>query len=439
MTLESLSCSLLAKCVSPAGTNRPISRELGERSVSPKMRNELTAEEVQTLHKRLAHRLKGLTLPSLPYVANQVLRLVADPDASLRDYGAVIRADQALTAKLIRMANAPLFIQRNPVTTIERAMIVLGMARLKAAVLGFQLVSASDRDSLSRRLWSESVFRGWLSHAIVSAFDNRLAGEGFIIGLMLDAGLAMMPRLLGESYYDLVSPDLLPSKAFAIELSGLPFTHADVGAALAKLWNFPPALAQPIAWHHEMALPPDPHDPEQLLRAVAQYTGALDLWTPFQTGQFDIAHFLPGVAARLFRFDAGTMAGLIHQACQDYNATRELFGDSIDQRFDVDAMLNQANATLVAQIEQMLTHAGHGNAEPGATTLDVAGRRLILSLAGPGRIRTMVTDSSGRPLFIDEVLPLTQPAEEVRSILLLEDASDVEFHRVLGQLRMMAA
>lgn len=403
------------------------------------MRNELAAVEVQTLHDRLARRLNGLMVPTLPHVACEVLRLVADPDTSLRDYGAVIKADQALTAKLMRMANSSAYVQRNPATTIERAMIVLGLSRLKAAVLGFQLVNLGDKDPITKRRWSESVLRGWLAHAIVAEFDGRLAGEGFIIGLMLDAGLPMMPKLLGEKYYELVSVDLPPSKAFAIENTSLPYTHADVGAAMAKLWNFPASLAMPIARHHETAIAPDPNDNDQLLRAVAQYTGALDLWSPFEAESFDAERFLPSIAQRLFKFSKEQLIALIQQACNDFNATRELFGDSIDQEFDVDTMLQQANATLVMQIEELLDQLPRVIDDSGTLTVEVAGKRLILSLAGPGRIRTVVTDTNGKPLFVDEVMPNAQPAEDVRATLLLEDASDRDFAHVLEQLRSMAA
>lgn len=403
------------------------------------MRNELTASEVQELHDRLARRLDGLMVPTLPHVACQVLRLVADPDTSLRDYGAVIKADQALTAKLIRMANSALYAQRNPATTIERAMVVLGVSRLKAMVLGFHLVNSGNKDALSKRRWSEAVLRGWLAHAITSAFDGRLAGEAFIIGLMIDTGLPLMSKLLGEKYNELVSADLPPGKAYAIESTRLPFTHADIASAMARQWNFPSSIAVPMARHHEPMSAPDLADSDQLLRGVAYYAGSIDLSADFDELNGDAERFLPSVANRIFKLSKERLAEIIQQTCAEYTATRSMFGDAIDRSFDVGQMLHQANKTLVAQVEELLLNTNRNDEESGSRTIEMGGRRIILSLVGPGRIRAVVTDREGKPLFIDEVMPLKQSGEDIRATLLLDDTPDDEYQTVLGQLKALAA
>ncbi|MGP1347753.1 MAG: HDOD domain-containing protein [Phycisphaerales bacterium] len=404
-----------------------------------KMRNELSSSEVQELHDRLARRLDGKMVSTLPHVAQKVLRLVGDPESSLRDYGAVIKADQALTAKLIRMSNSALYAQRNPATTIERAMIVLGLSRLKAVVLGFQLVNAGGSDALSKRRWSEAVMRGWLAHAITSEFSAGLAGEAFIIGLMLDSGVPLMAQLLGEKYTDLVSSDLAPGKAFAIENTRLPFTHADVGAAMAKVWNFPSSLAVPIARHHDTLSTPDLTDSEQLLRSAAYYTGSVDLSHARDGDEPDADRFLPSVAQRVFGIPRERLQAIIHRACDDYAATREMFGTAIDQNFEVDSLLREANESLIRQVDELVARIGTHADDSGVRTLEACGRRLMFSLVGPGRLRAVVTDTEGKPLFVDEVMPMQQSVGELRSALLLEEAGEHEFAALLDQIRSLAA
>jgi hypothetical protein len=184
---------------------------------------------------------------------------------------------------------------------------------------------------------------------------------------------------------------------------------------------------------------PDLADSEQLLRGVAYYAGAIDLSTPFDEGNADPDRFLPSVATRIFRIPRERLAQIIQQACAEYTATRALFGDAIDKKFDVGMILHQANATLVAQVEELITTCRNEEGESDSRTIEVSGRRVIFSLVGPGRIRAVVTDHGGKPLFVDEVMPLTQSGEDIRATLLLEDAPECEFQQVLLQLRALAA
>ena len=51
----------------------------------------------------------------------------------------------ALSARLLEMANAAMYAQREPVTTIKRAVTLMGLRRIRMVALGFQLVAHLDR------------------------------------------------------------------------------------------------------------------------------------------------------------------------------------------------------------------------------------------------------------------------------------------------------
>ena len=75
----------------------------------------------------------------MPQVAARLLELAADPNAQIRDYVDAIKTDWALTGRVLRLANSAFYAQRQPVTRLDRALIVLGVERAKAICLGFYL------------------------------------------------------------------------------------------------------------------------------------------------------------------------------------------------------------------------------------------------------------------------------------------------------------
>src|SRR5262245_65395254 len=102
-----------------------------------KPRGELSAREVEELYARLQKRLGDTSVPTLPQVAVRILELIANPNSTIQKFTEVIKTDQALTGRLLRLSNSAQFAQRQPVTRLERAMVLLGMDRLKAMSLGF--------------------------------------------------------------------------------------------------------------------------------------------------------------------------------------------------------------------------------------------------------------------------------------------------------------
>ena len=81
----------------------------------------------------------GEELPSLPAVAVEVLRLCRRDDVTLDDLAGVIAMDPALAAKLLRYSNSSLFNLGTEVTTLQRAMLVLGLKSVQLMSLSFSL------------------------------------------------------------------------------------------------------------------------------------------------------------------------------------------------------------------------------------------------------------------------------------------------------------
>ena len=196
-----------------------------------KVRRLLSAGEVTNLHLALQGKLETVGLCRQPEVALKLLELSNNPRAQLNDYAKLIQSDQAIAGRVLRLANSAFFAQRKPVTAIDRACIVLGVDRLKAVSLGFSLSRAaqspSDKD-YSRKIWGESLFRACMASQLARLTAPGLLSEAFVIGLMMDAGLPLMLKLLGDKYQPVFANAITPGRIYRAEFDTLEYTHVDL-------------------------------------------------------------------------------------------------------------------------------------------------------------------------------------------------------------------
>ncbi|HBS29888.1 MAG TPA: hypothetical protein DEB06_10680 [Phycisphaerales bacterium] len=405
----------------------------------PKARSELSAREVEALHETLTRRMGDSSVPTLPEVAVKVIQLVNDPNASLKHFADAIGADPALTGRLLRTANSAYYAQRQPVTQLHRAMVLLGIDRLKAMALGFHLTqaaAANEDQNSTKQVWTQSLFRAWLAFRIAEMFDRRLSGEAFIVGLMLDAGIPMMGELAGEQYPGVVAGAQGPTKAYAAEFKGLPFTHVDVAAALCRMWKLPPTLARPICLHHSPAEPVREKDPVSLLHAVACYVGSLHLDSP--AGDPPSAP-LAMLAQRLFAISTPDLQKLLRNAASDFKASKEMFADVLDPTMTVEKILQSANRELNEAVEGLVEQAI--DAETGARVCRFEAEGMVLEFvpAHEHRVTVYLADGDGNRLLSEDVDPRQRSQAELRQMLMLDSAPDAMANEIVGKLIAMAA
>ena len=105
--------------------------------------------------------LSSPSLPSLPGVALQVLRLAQDPDVSIHRLADVVSKDPALTGKILRTVNSLFYALRKSVSSLSRAVVVLGINGVRTLTLSFSLAGELRRSSHARQemdaYWRRSV------------------------------------------------------------------------------------------------------------------------------------------------------------------------------------------------------------------------------------------------------------------------------------------
>jgi HD-like signal output (HDOD) protein len=82
-------------------------------------------------------------LPTLPTVALRLIELSKDRETEIRDVIEVIKSDPAITAKILKATNSSFFCFRSQITTIDRAVPLLGKTLVTSLALSFSLVEAA--------------------------------------------------------------------------------------------------------------------------------------------------------------------------------------------------------------------------------------------------------------------------------------------------------
>jgi HD-like signal output (HDOD) protein len=403
-----------------------------------KARAALTASEVESLWQTLERRLDDAGLPTQPEVASKVLSLVSDPGSTIRAFADIIRTDAALSGRLLRFANSAFFAQRQPVTNLERACVLLGLERLKAVSLGFSLCRAAASDQgqvLSRRVWGESVYRGCLAAELAREMCPAYAPEAFVIGLLVDSGIPIAFRLLGSPYRALLEANPNPAALFQAESAALPFTHVDIATALARRWRLPEMLSRPIQRHHTTPKALGRENAVQQLHRVSYYAGAVELGAEHTPEEPAPA---PAIARRVLGIDQDQLTVVVRRATLEYTAIFEVFREFADRVGGPEEIAARVHRQLVGVTDRMIM-GQLAKAAPSSGYFDVAGHRVEVEVDQGGRAVAYLADDTGRRLLAYAFKPGEQTARGVLDGLGLESAESDEADHLETYLRSIAA
>ncbi len=194
---------------------------------------------------------RAATLYSRPTVAMEVVRLAEAERTDAKLLKECISQDPALACKILRVVNSSLFGLNRPVADLNQAIGLLGIKPLKMLVLGFSLPDALFAELAARELqwyWTNTLTRAVAARLIAEQLWHQPGDEAFTAGLLLDIGILVLLRELGEPYARFLT-GVMDEKCHlaALEQDTLGFDHVQLSAALLKRWRLPQRLVDGIA------------------------------------------------------------------------------------------------------------------------------------------------------------------------------------------------
>lgn len=214
--------------------------------------------------KRILERVE--TLPAVSPHTLRIMQLAADPQFNIKDLTALVVMDMSLAATCLKLVNSTIFGLRNPVTSIEKAVVYLGSRGILdlAASMGMNGIMRSSLEGYegeSGDLWLHSLRTAIASTLVAGAiYPHDPAESVYTAGLVHDIGKVVLSVFLSE--HDSVLREFLqgePSTDFvSLEKKLLFMDHTEAGDLLADKWKLPPSIRMAIRWHHTPSLAPEP-------------------------------------------------------------------------------------------------------------------------------------------------------------------------------------
>ncbi|MCB2181657.1 MAG: HDOD domain-containing protein [Desulfobulbaceae bacterium] len=228
--------------------------------------------------KLFKHGIDLNSLPTLPSVAMEAIRLMEGENSTFDSIGELLKNDQVLTGKILHYANSAHVGARREIATIPQAISATGFNAVRALILSvsifdsFSEKNAPDQDKLSL-FWLHSIGVAATAEALAQALNFPAPDEAYLGGLLHDLGKLVCFQQLPDKFAQIcqeltdqgLSRELLPLDT---EQAIASVNHIDLGKFLGERYGFPDRLTRTMWLHHQPIIHPIAPDIEQLPQLI---------------------------------------------------------------------------------------------------------------------------------------------------------------------------
>ena len=209
----------------------------------------------EDLKKKIVKRVDDL--PPMPKVLFKAREIMADPNSSFKEIAQVIEKDQAIAAKVLKVANSAYYGLSGMVSSIHQASVVLGYKTLEqvitmvssSSMLGKQLKGYQLNAGV---LWKHSLAVALASRLIAQKRAPSLENDAFSVGLIHDAGKLALDPYVANKRKEIDALLKEPDVSFVTaERQVLGFDHTEIAYDLSKKWKLPDDHTNAMRYHHD--------------------------------------------------------------------------------------------------------------------------------------------------------------------------------------------
>ncbi|MCB1857113.1 MAG: HDOD domain-containing protein [Gammaproteobacteria bacterium] len=200
----------------------------------------ITQEEFSS-QLNAAIRGNRITLPTLPEVALRIRAAVEEDNASAHKIADMVATDAALSARLLQVANSPLYRGRVSIDTIQMAVTRLGMKLVRSLVvsLAMKQIFQATSDTLDKRLrkiWEDSVQVAAISRVLAQSVKHIDKDQAMLAGLVHNIGCLPILTMAESHPLLMANPEVLDK--FVTNL------NPAIGRQILETWGFPESLVR---------------------------------------------------------------------------------------------------------------------------------------------------------------------------------------------------
>jgi len=199
-------------------------------------------------------------LPSPTGVALTILDLTRDPNTSTEDMALVLKGDPSLTGQILKYANSADSGARNEITSINDALVRLGMSMVRQLCLGFSVLSNARSGPCEsfdyQHYWKHSLAQAVSCQSLTKRIPSVTPDEGFTCGLLCGIGRLALASVYPQDYGSIMKrlADGDRHRLRALEQEVLSIDHNQVSTVLFEDWGLPEYYQIAVARHETIEL-----------------------------------------------------------------------------------------------------------------------------------------------------------------------------------------
>ena len=204
-----------------------------------------------------------IILPNQPQVIQELDKELNKKNADFRSISNLIGKDVTLTAKVIKIANAPFWGNKRKVDSIERALFILGLKNFKNIVLTTCMRETFQTDTLTNEQF-EAFHKHSMKVAVIARFfADHIAFEenykidkdqAYLTGLFHDCGMMLMSKKFDDYLDNSIVAISREQNLNKMEQNNYKMNHAMVSCMLISKWHLPQLLIEPVLYHHDSSI-----------------------------------------------------------------------------------------------------------------------------------------------------------------------------------------
>ena len=217
------------------------------------MASELTASDEQI--GRIQDYIDQM--PSLSTTVTKVMEVCNQPNTSPNDLNRVVSLDPVLTGQVLKLINSAYYSLSNQVTSLTRAIIMLGLNTVKNLALSTAVLGSLSKEKSQcldmTRFWNHSLCAGVTAKAL--AVQLRMPAdvheEYFVAGLLHDLGKIPLSNCFADGYKQALELSWIQKCSLQrAEQMIFGFDHCYVGRLIAEKWKLSPQITDTLVSHH---------------------------------------------------------------------------------------------------------------------------------------------------------------------------------------------
>lgn len=194
-------------------------------------------------------------IPTIPVISREVMSLLSDENVSIKKLAEVVEKDQAMAVRILKMANSAFYATLGKVSSIDHALVILGVSEIKAILLAFSVrdfFHDSENMTIDRkRFWRHAVVCSQVAKYLARYFNVPSDSTLFLTGLIHDMGKVVFDQYFHEDFVEIVQFVNEHHSTFSeAEKEILGVTHYQVAAKLLQQWKFPAKVVMQVFYHH---------------------------------------------------------------------------------------------------------------------------------------------------------------------------------------------